>query len=238
VALFDILGFRELLKKNELDRVAATYLGTKKGFEKDVAHINALNKAFDEKGSVKYHVFSDTILIYTSNCDENSFYSLLVACQSLFNSALQNQLPIRGSIARGELITSGGIEVGKPIVEAHENEQAQDWIGCCITDNSVSEIDKEKYLRTKRIVEYEIPFKNGKVSKKLAFNWIWGIAWKVMVTTKKNHFGLEQIYDEITFFREPASDWTIRRKHDNTKKFVDFVLAPDFVTEYTSGRIS
>jgi len=233
VALFDILGFSNLLKNNELDKVAETYIKAKRDFEDYVSHINALL----QKDAVTFRIFSDTFLIYTSEISDTSFQALLAACDFLFLAALENELPIRGATAIGELIVSNGIEIGKPIVEAYENENKQDWIGCWITDQCMARINKEKHLTGKDIVEYEIPLKDGEVKKMYAFNWIKSLTKKIMLEKRKKDFNTDEIKKEIKFFRKQPSDWKVKRIYDNTNKFIDFVLSPEFVKIYKSSTL-
>lgn len=172
VGLFDILGFRELVRNNELSKVAETYLTAKRGFKDGVGFINSLHKHSMMKDRVEYRVFSDTFLIYTSGTNENCFPSILAACDFHFIAAVQHSLPIRGSITRGPLIASGGVEIGKSIVEAYESEQKQEWIGCWISDDCALAIDMGKHLENKSIVQYEIPLKDGEIRTSFAFNWV------------------------------------------------------------------
>ncbi|MEW6408950.1 MAG: hypothetical protein AB1488_02405 [Nitrospirota bacterium] len=231
VALFDILGFSNLLKNNELDKVANTYIKAKKDFEDNVSHINSLL----QKDAVTFHIFSDTFLMYTSEVNGTSFLALLAACDFLFLAAIENELPIRGATAVGELIVSHGIEIGKPIVEAYENEKKQDWIGCWITDDCMAIINRDKHLTGKDIVEYEIPLKDGEVKKRYAFNWVKSLPRKIMHEKKKRDFTTDEIKEEIKFLREMPSDWKVKRMHDNTIKFIDFVLSPEFIKIYKSS---
>jgi hypothetical protein len=237
VGLFDVLGFRVLVKNNELKKVTETYLAAKNGFEEGVISINGLHKHSKNKDRIKYHVFSDTFLIYSTGVNENCFLSMLSACDFLFMAAVEHSLPIRGSITRGPLIALEGVEIGKPIVEAYENEQRQDWIGCWIDDNCISGIDISKYLKDKSIVRYKVPLKSGEVRERLAFNWVKSVSWKVMFENRKNDFTLDQIRDQIKFTREVYSDWCVLRKLENTNRFVEFALSPEFVAEYKTGEL-
>lgn len=230
VALFDILGFSNLVKNNELDKVAGTYLRAKKEFENTISHINALL----QKDTVTFRIFSDTFLIYTSGINDMSFLALLAASDSLFLAAIENGLSIRGAITVGELIVSDGIEIGKPIVDAYENEKKQDWIGCWITDHCMNKINKNEHLPGKDIVEYEIPLKDGEIKKGYAFNWVKSLPRKIMFEKKRNDFTLKEIKDELKCFQKKPHDWSIKRKLDNTNKFIEFVLSPEFLEIYKS----
>lgn len=231
VALLDILGFRDLVKNNDLEKVAQTYQKARSDFESNIQHINALL----QNDSVSFRIFSDTFLIYTSEVSDESFLALLAALDFLFIAANENNLPIRGATAVGELIVSNGIEIGIPIVEAYENEQKQDWIGCWITPSCIDRIsDKESHLNEKSIVEYEIPLKDGKILKNYAFNWVKSIPNIIRSRLRQNIdvFKPDEVKKEIKFFRNKSTINAVKRKHENTEKFVDYVLTSQFMKEY------
>lgn len=231
VALFDILGFSKLVEQNELDRVADAYSRAKEVFKNILSHINEVNKGFTDI-SVEYRSFSDTFLIYTSKTGEDAFLSLLAACDGLFIGGIENKLPLRGAIAQGEIIVQAGMEIGRPIVDAYRNEQRQEWSGCWISDQCLSGFDVSKYFADKSLVQYEIPLKDGEGKKYVAFNWVKSLAWKVLYENKKNDFEVEQIENMMEFMNEESSDLHVRRKQDNTRKFLKYALSPDFVVEY------
>ncbi|MFH1075559.1 MAG: hypothetical protein V1753_01755, partial [Pseudomonadota bacterium] len=217
VALFDILGFSELVKKNELSRVADTYFRAMKAFKDILSDINAMNQAFKMDVVIEYRSFSDTFLIYTSTTGERAFLSLLAACDGLFIGAIENKLLIRGAITCGELIAQTGLEIGQPIVDAYRSEQRQDWSGCWITDQCLEGIKLSMYLKDRSLVRYKIPLKDGEVKTCVAFNWVKSLAWKARFENRKNDFELEQIKRHLNFIYEEHNDWKIRRKLDNTK---------------------
>jgi hypothetical protein len=214
VALFDILGFKDLVRNSKLGDVFKTYQSVKTYIEEMQSHLEALLR----KKPLTIHNFSDTFLIYTCNIRgliqkdiDEIFLSLLAACDSLFIAANENKLPIRGAITAGELIVADGIEIGKPIIDAYEKEKNQEWIGCWIDQECINKLSKEgidEHKKEKVIIEYKIPLKDGKVEKKYAYNWV-----------KSRPFQLGN-YN----FLEDSSDWSAKRKQKNTKEFIDFVL--------------
>lgn len=232
VALFDILGFSKLVERNELDRIADTYSRAKEVFEDILSHINAMGKDFEMDIAIEYRSFSDTFLIYTSKTGDDAFLSLLAACDGLFIGGIENKLLLRGAVTRGEIITQAGMEIGRPIVDAYRNEQRQEWSGCWISDECLSGFDATNYFTDKSLVQYEIPLKNGNIKRYVAFNWVKSLTWKAMYENKKNDFELKQIEDMINFMNEQQTDWAVRRKQYNTRKFVEYVLSPEFIMEY------
>ncbi len=216
VAQFDILGFEKLVNNSELEKVANTYRQVRLG-QVDGARLFNLNSSQNETLSVLN--FSDTFIFYTadiSNLEQNKvdeiFDMLRAACLIFFVDANCFELPIRGTIVVGDIIVSEGAVIGRPIVEAYKKEKMQDWIGCWITDECIEKISKnslDDYLQRKMIVEYEIPLKEGDVGEKYALNWVSFV--------DKSHEGIK-LLDE-----KKSKEWCVRRKHKNTKEFIDFV---------------
>jgi hypothetical protein len=235
VALFDILGFSDLVKKNELTKVTDTYSRATAVFEELLGHVNSMNKSFNMDIVIERRSFSDTFLMYTSKTDDRALLSLLTACDGLFIGAIENKLLLRGAITQGEIIVQTGVEIGRSIVDAYESEQLQDWSGCWVTDQCLSDIDLSTYFADKTLVQYEIPLKNGIVNTYVAFNWVKSLARKAMFENKNKDIEAQQILEELSFMNAQHTDWAIRRKLDNTKRFMEFVLSTDFINAYKNG---
>jgi len=215
LALFDILGFKDLVKSCRLEDVYKAYKDIFSGPKQMKDHVESLL----EREIVTVRNYSDTFLIYTVDINghnqediDETFLALLAVCESLFCAANEHRLPIRGTITAGELIVSSGIEIGTPIVDAYEKEQAQDWIGCLVTKDClrlISEKALNDNIKDNSIVEYEIPFKNGTVEKVYAFNWI-----------KSEPF---RSGDFRLLEKRKWHDWAIERKHRNTWGFIKYI---------------
>lgn len=239
VGLFDILGFKDLVQNKKLHVVAKSYKSAQIYFKEMIGHINAVaqqrGKDTIEEDAISFHIFSDTFLVHTSKVSDRDFLVLLAACDSLFLASNKNKLQIRGATAVGDLIVSDGMEIGKPIIDSYENEKKQDWIGCWITKECIEKISEKAlndHLDSKSIVKYEIPLKDGKVRNEYAFNWVKSIPNIVKGKKRKNDFTLEEIRREIKFFHNKPKQWPAKRIHENTRKFMEFVLTPEFIKEY------
>lgn len=213
VALYDILGYKELIMNDDLDRVAQAYKRVKEMTTTNT--LKYINYSFNRE-IIKVHIFSDTFLFYTYEVSDDAFYALLAASHFMFIAALWQRLPIRGATAVGNLYVSDEIQIGKPIVEAYEKEKKQEWIGCWITQDCIDRIStksRERHLRDHIIVKYPIPLKDGKVGERYAFNW---------------PYAFNPIADRMDpekqglFLKRPSHGWAEERKHRNTKEFIDY----------------
>ena len=138
VALFDVLGFSNLLTKMGSQGVLELY--------KNLINLSVLKKGYKsfEKvkvgpnqyflGSayvpVKYVYFSDTIMLWTTATDVH-LSPFTAKCADLICEALNLGIPLRGSICFGEAIMhkASNIFLGGAIVEAAKLEKSQKWVG-------------------------------------------------------------------------------------------------------------
>jgi hypothetical protein len=234
VALFDVLGFKELIRNSEVTKVAATYNKMVVDFGR---HEEVLNRAL--RSRVTSRCFSDTFLLYTIDTDEESFESLIIACFFLYLAAVVNRLPLRGAITVGSLLIADGMEIGQPIVEAHDNEQKQDWMGCWVADECFKHVSStQRYLDCKWIVKYEIPFKDGeKVGEQYALNWVYLICFMHSYFAKSGDnqtLNRRHLSTLMKVFPRSPTIWGEKRKIDNTRKFLSFVSSSEFLAYYRS----
>ncbi len=181
LAIIDILGFREIVDNDELQNVVDEYAHVITGatFASKVTDVD-----------IDMMVYSDTIAIKLNDESEKGFLKFIKTIQLLSHNFFYNlcfpykkQYPLRGAIVFGEFawhkgyIQSLGNQimlksqfsnfiVGKAIIDAHDFESKQKWIGIAINNknsakfqelypNAINKLTKEKYL-----IEYDIPCAN------------------------------------------------------------------------------
>lgn len=126
----DILGFSEIVKSlSELDD--QTILD--KRIEQWVSIVKNLTKKYEIDN--QYTLLSDTLFLGIDHDDEK-LSKLLYFCQELLETSIGNSIPIRGAICYGSYSFEKDIIYGKAVIEAHELEQKQNWIGI-ILDNKI-----------------------------------------------------------------------------------------------------
>jgi hypothetical protein len=218
VALFDILGFKDLIKNDDIEYIYNTskrLSNLRKGVRDMGRHMAALLR----RKAISTLNYSDTFLLYTediTNMNQREinivFLALLTSCKSLFIAANENGLPIRGAITVGDIIVTGKMVLGKSIVDAYELEQNQEWIGCTISKEAMFTISKEErkeHRIYKSIVRYKVPCKNGTVKLLYAYNW-----------TRSDTFANGN-YNILK--KAKSVDWSVERKHKNTVEFIKHV---------------
>jgi hypothetical protein len=171
IALFDILGYRDWIKVNTVEKIAIDQKNMKRMITTNVE--SQLNYAL-QKDIIKILSYADTFLIYTNEISDTGFQTIMHACRGMFEAAICFALPIRGTVTCGEFYACEDMLTGKPLLEAFEKEKAQDWIGCWISDVCFEKISDEEKLRCEKdkiIARYAIPFKNRTVKEVYAYNW-------------------------------------------------------------------
>jgi hypothetical protein len=160
VALFDVLGFKRLLAASDLTAFAQRYrefLSLKlRNSSAPVIHLNGV-----DDWSTPSVVFSDTVLFW-SHATPNEADTLLRTCSILLADALSFGWPLRGGIAAGTCVIdkTARVFVGQPIVDAHELEAAQDWIGAAIHPSCLAHPTVgSTFALNDSVIEYAPPLK-------------------------------------------------------------------------------
>lgn len=141
VAVFDILGFSNLLKDEGTEKLYKFY---NRSLEAWVSHSAVQNTMLDTENNalrpdlnsqrVGYKIFSDTIIYWTEGDSIEDFVCIMLSSLKLLALGF-NKAGLRGAIGYGDFIADGDIFLGTAIVDAYEGEQSQVWSGCILTKN-------------------------------------------------------------------------------------------------------
>jgi hypothetical protein len=136
VALLDVLGFTNLVNDDPGGRKVLRYL--------------ECLKSATAGTSVDFVVFSDSIVLTGTDHNPDGLLPIAEACSRLMFNLVQESIPVRGAIAYGEFqretIDGGGqnssnvFVAGRPIIEAYDFEQRQDWVGIMLAPSAVSAV--------------------------------------------------------------------------------------------------
>lgn len=182
VGYFDILGYQNLLEKNEPEDIAKSVLPLFKKIDTKVIKelASRLSGALSElkleeieqalKKSMKWLIFSDTVLLTMPVEDLYSDINWLIflsACMHLKIKMFQSGLPLRGVINYGKFYIEDTCFAGRTIVEAYQLCNKLDIAACVFTKNAQGEVDRidkdnSSYrLFNNFIYKYLIPTKGG-----------------------------------------------------------------------------
>jgi hypothetical protein len=172
VAVLDVLGFRALVAADHNNAAVIRYLGI-------------IETSLAESSNIQSIVFSDSIVLALHGKQPENLRLLCEACSRLMYDLITEDIPIRGAIACGDFATSNvnssAFIAGKPIIEAYEFEQKQDWTGVMLAPSALKAApiikdqcttvfyndeafpDLPKYLEWKAYTQHcpAIPFHSG-----------------------------------------------------------------------------
>lgn len=196
VAFCDVLGFRRLLEREPVGKIAESYDAMLREAEASCLMVRTYpspTASIPKRYRAGSAVFSDTILLWSeptrsddnkSVDDSNSFIPYVA---SVFGVALKMGFPLRIGIAYGECVIdpSNDLYLGVPIIHSYEAEQMQDWVGiACHASCFNSPQSKNLCLELKDgwqlgpLIEYDIPLKpefRDQASLKYSIDWpFWG----------------------------------------------------------------
>lgn len=168
VGLFDVLGFSDRVRRTNLKTIFAEYEGLIKVVTSKIGSLIIRSMANDDGThspavgylTTEHAYFSDTILLW-SRFDDFRYPAFCSLCAMLVCEALTIRMPLRGAISIGPAVLdkTKNTFIGAAIVEAHEVEQAQAWLGVSYAASAV------KYIQNfdpRLILPYESHGKEGK----------------------------------------------------------------------------
>jgi hypothetical protein len=185
IAVLDMLCFKKYVETFSLDEIISEYANIITG---------ASFTASILKEDLQFMVYSDTIAIHLVNQSEKGFYNFIKALNLICNSFFykcqipgMNPIPIRGAIGCGDYSWHNGsissqvinrkaiiaekvnFIVGQAVIDAHEHEKVQQWIGVSMNLNT-AQVLKAKFpfafselTNQKLLIEYDIPIKNSTI---------------------------------------------------------------------------
>lgn len=211
-AYFDLLGFSNLVRNNEIFQVLPLY---------EIA-LNALEQKANPKrrNGISYSWFSDTFIIFTKGGSLEEFALIEQVARLFFQKLILNSLPVRGALTFGNLYThlEKNIFLGEALMDAYEYGEKQNWLGFLITPSACAEIgrsglpieerpyyrhifDPEIILHPENSNVFAYAFNNGSVN------------------------GTNPFLDSIRKMKVTAPE-KVKIKYENTEKFIEQHLWP------------
>ena len=96
VAFLDILGFKDLLEHNNMEEIRQIFEEIREFRPNPLIELPAHNQ-------IKFHIMSDSIIVYVDADIQDSFISLTEVCYQIQIYLLRREKPVllRGGIAKG-----------------------------------------------------------------------------------------------------------------------------------------
>jgi hypothetical protein len=194
VLFLDVLGFSQLVSNNSPDELRKIY---DTEFHKTAAATVAFagpmfgrmpnvrirvqgNVLHDvEQDGLNFHVMSDTLIAWTNDNTLEALVHLAQFTAAYLSMTLTLGVPHRGAISKGniqliELPLNGRSQanvVGTGVVNAHNFEPGQEWMGC-VVDPECLEGFETSYRNDFPVVEYKVPYgEKPKRTSTMAIDW-------------------------------------------------------------------
>ncbi len=158
IAIFDILGFREIVQSTKLEKLPEIVKKT----------LN-LSKgpliSYDLVGSI---FFSDTIVLYGLSGEDFLDESwIIVSSSNLLNMSARFGIPIRGALTYGDIYINlrEKTVIGPALVKGYDLEQKQNWMGAIIDPDYEDRFNRGLLTLPNtlhnNLIEYAAPLKSG-----------------------------------------------------------------------------
>ena len=126
--MFDILGYRDFIKQNALDKTIDIFKRLMVDLDRQAVTLGGQDtRQLTALIPTKSLVFSDTIILYQalSRSMTDSGPTFLTKACVLLRLAFERGLPLRGAISFGEFFVHERTFLGMPIIDACEAEKTQ-----------------------------------------------------------------------------------------------------------------
>ena len=206
IALFDILGFRQLIQAP--GKVSVDALG------QFVERAHALRTVSGEScaGRVEHRIFQDTLVAYTVDASRDDLRCLLEYSCAVIAFSFVEGMYLRGALTTGDVLVSSYAIIGEAFVRAYEMEQAQDWVGGWMDDRCVDGEPTDLIARY-LVVRHPIPLKAGPVRAG------WALNWPICITCAPG--GVRRLAEAWrTLIPQGDTTWEVRRKLINLNTFL------------------
>ena len=138
VLYFDILGFREMVRRKKAERVYDVLNATLERFE----------NMEQKRGEFKTLYFSDTILFYQQplGFDFDRLRSLWSAANILYRGLLGDGIPVNGVITYGSFAVENAevgqhqLYFGQALIEAYDMDKEAKWLGITLCPSVVKKL--------------------------------------------------------------------------------------------------
>lgn len=230
IALFDILGFRNIVRSIPLETLVALMAVGDQALSASVREphpreMRALatgpyrssEEFFREYARAsgarcRFATFSDTVLLYRKEESVTALRDVMLAANRTLSTFMALGVPLRGAVTIGPLHAdpTANVYLGKGLVDAYEIEQKQDWAGAVLDAGILTSKSRRNLVQKLQaegiLMPYAAPMKSGKVETKPCLGWPLGMA-----------LSPEETYARLTSIAKP--EWDGERKLQATVAF-------------------
>lgn len=238
IAVFDILGFRQLIKTSRIKALPEI-------FKMIINLKERICISYGDTPFIRTKLISDTILIYVdpqtliqySMKQFDQVNSLLQAAANLLVFCGMKGIPIRGACTYGEYYVDveSKLIMGTALIKAYDLEKQQDWMGAII-DQEYEQLYRDSFDRYQWnssdehliLVPYRAPMKSGSRNEYCCIGWPNNLKFKDLKEINKH---IEQAF--IRGVSEDKMEHAVYRKMRNT---IDFAMHCHTKKMYQNGE--
>jgi hypothetical protein len=201
VAFLDIMGYKQIVKNNTHEELKDIYFYDVSTFTaynylpQKVLRSGGKYKLLDEakRINVKSLMVSDSVIVWTPDDSMQSFHDILFKVNYMLVESVLKGFPMRAGICVGpiSLFVEDDVNtytqlilLGKPIVDAYEISDKQNWIGCVIDKKCIEKykeyeiqysgdnlVNLDYLINNKILLKYKVPKKTGSIEEEYVPNW-------------------------------------------------------------------
>lgn len=237
LAYFDLLGFKEFILKNNDTHISKRMEHVFRDLETSLCQgngyiiNNGIGIADISKFKLQCLVISDTILIWTNDCESYSLIEFLNVAYDFNCRMIRFNFPLRGAVLKGKIEEISGKYVnkengsysvqcvyGKGVIDAHLKAECQNWAGTVIDNSIIDDLikfDSLDFLNDKA-TKYKVPYKNNIINDE-------EYVFKIVKTPFEDLFlknTLNNIDKLFTKDNKSIGDNRVQIKIENTKAFI------------------
>lgn len=182
IAFFDVLGFKEFIKNNDLEEVKRRFNHVLRESQTAVSGGNTIQLSYGlvpdlSKQKVNCLHISDSIIFWTNTARLEDFIEIANVCYTFYWRSLQTTFPLRGCLTFGEIDFQpqkfdpsqqgeffNSSLLGKGIVDAYLKSDSLEYAGCIIDESALKDLpEKTIYdlLEEQKICLYKVPYKDN-----------------------------------------------------------------------------
>lgn len=211
VAFLDIMGFKERVARTEHSQLLTQLTNFNRAITGYIGKYQATE--------IQLAQFSDSIVLFSNDTTLNSLETLADVTRGIMQTAIKQQIPIKGAIAQGQITCDIPKQLffGQALIDAYLLEENIHYYGILVhhtAENSVTKLNNEN--NNNIFKDIKAPLKSGKISH-------YELSWYIDDDSQKN---IEEKINEM----ENALKAIRQTVSDAPRKYIDNTL--DVINEY------
>jgi hypothetical protein len=221
VAYLDIMGFKDRVFREKHEDVKKMLDSLRPAIEtiekearkrlEDQIKLKDNGKKGDTDPSSVFPVsFSDSIILFSNNDSDDSADRIIVDTAYIFSEAIEHEIPMKGSIAFGEMTVDieRSLFFGKPLIDSYELHKELQIYGIALHHTAQKQLRQLKNTGVKDslVSDYLVPMKSGKIKHHF-------VNWPYFSENSRDY--VNKLYSSVS--------GTPRKYVDNTLEYFDWL---------------